>query len=210
MSKTNKPLTLSTLKKLDAHLNETLQVTLSNSSTILFDLHFRQTIIEEVFNKLISINKLIQEDETLKNFPIDRYTQLLIITHFTSLKNIETKSLSEELELMRILIDQNLFKEILEKMEIEIPDEIKKFNEKIFEIMQEKLDSLKQQEEFMRLMNEEIEKQKIMGDGLVDGEGEVVDEIDDSMIDVIAIENMDEVADIDEVNELVSKIEITD
>ena len=163
MSK-NKPLTLSTLKKLDAQLNETLQVTLSNSSTILFDLHFRQTIIEEVFNKLISINKLIQEDETLKNFPMDRYTQLLIITHFTSLKNIETKTLSDELELMNQLIDLDLFKEILEKMEIEIPDEIKKFNEKIFEIMQEKLDSLKQQEEFMRLMNEEMEKQKMIGD----------------------------------------------
>ena len=131
MSK-NKPLTLSTLKKLDAQLNETLQVTLSNSSTILFDLHFRQTIIEEVFNKLISINKLIQEDETLKNFPMDRYTQLLIITHFTSLKNIETKTLSDELELMNQLIDLDLFKEILEKMEIEIPDEIKKFNEKIW------------------------------------------------------------------------------
>ena len=207
MSKTNKPLTLSTLKKLDSQLNETLQVTLSNSSTILFDLHFRHTIIEEVFNKLITINKLIQEDETLKDFPIDRYTQLLIITHFTSLKNIETKSLSEELELMRILIDQNLFKEILEKMEIEIPDEIKKFNEKIFEIMQEKLDSLKQQEEFMRLMNEEIEKQKMIGDGLVDGEGEFVNEIDNNVIDVIAIENKDKVTDIDEV---VSKIEITD
>ena len=195
MSKTNKPLTLSTLKKLDSQLNETLQVTLLNSSTILFDLHFRQTIIEEVFNKLILINKIIQEDETLKDFPMDRYTQLLIITHFTSLKNIETKSLSEELELMRILIDQNLFKEILEKMEIEIPDEIKKFNEKIFEIMQEKLDSLKQQEEFMRLMNEEIEKQNIIGDGLVDGEGESV--VSDEIMT-------------DEVRELVSKIEITD
>ena len=205
MSK-NKPLTLSTLKKLDAQLNETLQVTLSNSSTILFDLHFRQTIIEEVFNKLISINKLIQEDETLKNFPIDRYTQLLIITHFTSLKNIETKTLSEELELMRILIDLDLFKEILEKMEIEIPDEIKKFNEKIFEIMQEKLDSLKQQEEFYKVLNEEMEKQKMMGDvGLVDGEVAVKSE---NIIDIVS-DKTDEVVN-DEVDELVSKIEITE
>jgi len=198
MSKTNKPLTLSTLKKLDSQLNETLQVTLSNSSTILFDLHFRQTIIEEVFNKLISINKLIQEDETLNNFPIDRYTQLLIITHFTSLKNIEIKSLSEELELMRILIDQNLFKEILEKMEIEIPDEIKKFNEKIFEIMQEKLDSLKQQEEFMRLMNEEIEKQKIIEN--VNKSNNIVDIVSDKTDENVK----------DEVDEVVSKIEITE
>ena len=206
MSKTNKPLTLTTLKKLDSQLNETLQVTLSNSSTILFDLHFRQTIIEEVFNKLISINKLIQEDETLNNFPIDRYTQLLIITHFTSLKNIETNSLSEELELMRILIDQNLFKEILEKMEIEIPDEIKKFNEKIFEIMQEKLDSLKQQEEFMRLMNEEMEKQKMIGDvELVDNS--LVDK-SDNIIDIVS-DKTDEIVT-DEVDEVVSKIEITE
>ena len=205
MSK-SKQLTLTTLKKLDAQLNETLQVTLSNSSTILFDLHFRQTIIEEVFNKLISINKLIQEDETLKNFPIDRYTQLLIITHFTSLKNIETKTLSEELELMRILIDLDLFKEILEKMEIEIPDEIKKFNEKIFEIMQEKLDSLKQQEEFYKVLNEEMEKQKMMGDvGLVDGEVAVKSE---NIIDIVS-DKTDEVVN-DEVDELVSKIEITE
>jgi len=205
MSK-NKPLTLSTLKKLDAQLNETLQVTLSNSSTILFDLHFRQTIIEEVFNKLISINKLIQEDETLKNFPMDRYTQLLIITHFTSLKNIETKTLSDELELMNQLIDLDLFKEILEKMEIEIPDEIKKFNEKIFEIMQEKLDSLKQQEEFYKVLNEEMEKQKMMGDvGLVDGEVAVKSE---NIIDIVS-DKTDEVVN-DEVDELVSKIEITE
>jgi len=205
MSK-SKQLTLTTLKKLDAQLNETLQVTLSNSSTILFDLHFRQTIIEEVFNKLISINKLIQEDETLKDFPIDRYTQLLIITHFTSLKNIETKTLSEELELMRILIDLDLFKEILEKMEIEIPDEIKKFNEKIFEIMQEKLDSLKQQEEFYKVLNEEMEKQKMMGDvGLVDGEVAVKSE---NIIDIVS-DKTDEVVN-DEVDELVSKIEITE
>jgi len=205
MSK-NKPLTLSTLKKLDAQLNETLQVTLSNSSTILFDLHFRQTIIEEVFNKLISINKLIQEDETLKNFPMDRYTQLLIITHFTSLKNIETKTLSDELELMNQLIDLDLFKEILEKMEIEIPDEIKKFNEKIFEIMQEKLDSLKQQEEFMRLMNEEMEKQKMIGDvELVDNS--LVDK-SDNIIDIVS-DKTDEIVT-DEVDEVVSKIEITE
>jgi len=205
MSK-NKPLTLSTLKKLDAQLNETLQVTLSNSSTILFDLHFRQTIIEEVFNKLISINKLIQEDETLKDFPIDRYTQLLIITHFTSLKNIETKTLSDELELMNQLIDLDLFKEILEKMEIEIPDEIKKFNEKIFEIMQEKLDSLKQQEEFMRLMNEEMEKQKMIGDvELVDNS--LVDK-SDNIIDIVS-DKTDEIVT-DEVDEVVSKIEITE
>ena len=205
MSK-NKPLTLSTLKKLDAQLNETLQVTLSNSSTILFDLHFRQTIIEEVFNKLISINKLIQEDETLKNFPMDRYTQLLIITHFTSLKNIETKTLSDELELMNQLIDLDLFKEILEKMEIEIPDEIKKFNEKIFEIMQEKLDSLKQQEEFMRLMNEEMEKQKMIVDvELVDNS--LVDK-SDNIIDIVS-DKTDEIVT-DEVDEVVSKIEITE
>jgi len=206
MSKTNKPLTLSTLKKLDAQLNETLQVTLSNSSTILFDLHFRHTIIEEVFNKLITINKLIQEDETLKDFPIDRYTQLLIITHFTSLKNIETNSLSEELELMNILIDQNLFKEILEKMEIEISDEIKKFNEKIFEIMQEKLNSLKQQEEFMRLMNEEMEKQKMMGDGLVLESENIVEIISDKIDET---DKTDENVT-NEVNELVGKIEITE
>ena len=203
-----KELTLSSLKKMDSEkFNKTLQVTLSTDNTIQLDLNFRQSIIENVFNKLISINQLVQNDEFLKDFPLEKYTQLLLILNFTSLRNIEVKTLQEEIQVMNQLIDLDLFKEILEKMEIEIPDEIKKFNEKIFEIMQEKLNSLKQQEEFMMLMNEEIEKQKMIGDGLVDGESEVVDE---SVIDVIAIENKDKVTDIDEVNELVSKIEITE
>ena len=78
-----------------------------------------------------------------------------------------------------ILIDQKILKEIINKMEEHCAEEIKNFNEAIFDIMQGKMDSLKQQEEFMRVLNEEIKKNEIMGDGLVEVDGELVNKIDD-------------------------------
>ena len=120
---------------------------------------------------------------------------LLLITNFTSLKNIEIKSINEELQLMNILIDQKILKVIVNKMEEHCAEEIKNFNEAIFDIMQEKMDSLKQQEEFMRVLNEEIKKNEIgLSEGLVDVDGENVNINDDT----------------DKTDELVNKIEITD
>ena len=185
----NKELNLSTLKDLDAKTyNKTAQITLSNDHTLLIDLKFRPSIIEKVFQKIMEINKIVKDNESLANLDLEKYTMLLLITNFTSLKNIEIKSINEELQLMNILIDQKILKVIVNKMEEHCAEEIKNFNEAIFDIMQEKMDSLKQQEEFMRVLNEEIKKNEIMGDGLLD-----VDNVDES-----------------ETNELVNKIEITD
>jgi len=197
MSK-NKELNLSNLKDLDSKTyNKTVQITLSNDHTLLIDLKFRPSIIEKVFQKLMEINKIVKDNESLANLDLEKYTMLLLITNFTSLKNIEIKSIEEELQMMSLLVDQNIFKEILEKMEEHCAEEIKNFNEAIFDIMQEKMDSLKQQEEFMRVLNEEIKKNEIMGDGLLDVDGELVGNV-----------NINDKTD--EVNELVNKIEITD
>ena len=194
MSK-NKELNLSNLKDLDSKTyNKTVQITLSNDHTLLIDLKFRPSIIEKVFQKLMEINKIVKDNESLANLDLEKYTMLLLITNFTSLKNIEIKSIEEELQLINLLVDQKILKEIINKMEEHCAEEIKNFNEAIFDIMQGKMDSLKQQEEFMRVLNEEIKKNEIMGDGLVEVDGELVNKIDD----------------VDETNELVNKIEITD
>ena len=170
MSK-NKELNLSTLKDLDSKTyNKTAQITLSNDHTLLIDLKFRPSIIEKVFQKIIEINKIVKNNESLANLDLEKYTMLLLITNFTSLKNIEIKSINEELQLMNILIDQKILKVIVNKMEEHCAEEIKNFNEAIFDIMQEKMDSLKQQEEFMKVLNEEIEKQKVLEFGESDNE----------------------------------------
>jgi len=192
MSK-NKELNLSILKILDSETyNKTAQIILSNDYTLLIDLKFRPSIIEKVFQKIIDINKIVKDNESLKNLDLEKYTMLLLITNFTSLKNIEIKSIEEEIQMMNLLVDQKILKEIINKMEEHCAEEIKNFNEAIFDIMQEKMDSLKQQEEFMRVLNEEIKKNEIMGDGLLDVDGS---------------ENGEST---DENNELVNKIEITD
>jgi len=191
----NKELNLSNLKDLDSKTyNKTAQITLSNDYTLLIDLKFRPSIIEKVFQKLLDINQIVKDNESLANLDLEKYTMLLLITNFTSLKNIEIKSIEEELQLINLLVDQKILKEIINKMEEHCAEEIKNFNEAIFDIMQGKMDSLKQQEEFMRVLNEEIKKNEIMGDGLVEVDGELVNKIDD----------------VDETNELVNKIEITD
>lgn len=163
----NKYLTLSTLKKFDSQFKNTKEVVLSNSYVIQIDLHFRQSVIEEVFDKLLEIQNIIQQnkdDESLKNFPFEKYSLLLLILNFTSLKNIKPKSINEEIQIMRMLIDQNLFKEIIEKMEEFCSEQIKFFTQKIFEIMQEKIDSLKQQQEFYDILEKEMDKVNEIGE----------------------------------------------
>jgi len=159
MSK-SKLLNLSALKKLDSQFNTTKEITLANDYTLQLDLKFRPSIIEEVFNKLQQINKLTQEDESLKDFPLEKYSMFLLMLNFTSLKNIKTTSIFEELQVMNMLIDQNLYKEILQHMEKNCGEQIKLFTQKIFEIMQERINSLKQQQEFYDILGKEIYKQK--------------------------------------------------
>ena len=102
MSK-NKELNLSNLKDLDSKTyNKTVQITLSNDHTLLIDLKFRPSIIEKVFQKLMEINKIVKDNESLANLDLEKYTMLLLITNFTSLKNIEIKSIEEELQLINL------------------------------------------------------------------------------------------------------------
>jgi hypothetical protein len=159
MSK-QKILTLSALKKLDSQFNQQKIVTLNNGYELSLDLKFRPSVVEEIFNELMELHKITQEDESLKDFPFEKYSQLLLILNFTSLKNIRSKNISEKIQIMNMLIDQNLYKEILDKMEEHCGEQIKLFTQKIFEIMQEKLNSLQQQQEFYDVLNKEIDKQK--------------------------------------------------
>lgn len=158
----NKPLNLSVLKKLDAtQYNNTKEIILSNDYTLQIDLKFRPSVIEEVVNKLQQIYKISQEDESLKTFPFDKFSMFLLMLHFTSLKNIHAKNISEEIQIMNMLIDQNLYKEILQHMEEHCGEEIKFFTQKTLEIMQDKLEALKTQQEFMNILNDEMEKSKL-------------------------------------------------
>lgn len=160
----NKQLTLSILKKLDSQLNKQKIITLDNGYELSLDLHFRNSLIEEILIKLLKMNKIISEskDESLINFDLENYLYLLLILNFTSLKNMQLDSIVKELEVMKILVDQDsntgktLFKEIIDRIEQEVPEELKKFNIKLLEIMQEKLTSLQQQQEFYDVLNKEI------------------------------------------------------
>ena len=160
----NKQLNLSILKKLDAEFNKSIEITLSNSYTLQIDQHFRESVIEEIFTDLLKIQNVIsqnKDDETLNNFPLEKFAMLLVILNFTSLKSIKTNSIEERLNIMRMLIDQGLFKEIIERIEQEVPEELKKFNTSIISIMEEKMEQLKVQEQFMSILNEEMEKAKV-------------------------------------------------
>jgi len=160
----NKQLNLSILKKLDAEFNKSIEITLSNSYTLQIDQHFRESVIEEIFTDLLKIQNVIsqnKDDEQLDNFPLEKFAMLLVILNFTSLKSIKTNSIEERLNIMRMLIDQGLFKEIIERIEQEVPEELKKFNTSIISIMEEKMEQLKVQEQFMSILNEEMEKAKV-------------------------------------------------
>jgi len=178
----NKQLTLSILKKLDSQLNKQKIITLDNGYELSLDLHFRNSLIEEILIKLLEMNKIISEskDESLINFNLENYSYLLLILNFTSLKNMQLDSTVKELEVMKILVDQDsntgktLFKEIIDRIEQEVPEELKKFNIKLLEIMQEKLTNLQQQQEFYDVLNKEIDKQKGLGQSeKVEKDGEV-------------------------------------
>ena len=161
-----KQLTLSELKTLDSKLNTIKQVTLSNDYTIQIDTKFRNSVIEEIFEKIQSVFKLTQEDESFSNFPVEKYILLQVILNFTSLKNMKISSIKNELQLMKILIDQedeisnkNLFEEILEKFNEVVPEELERFNVKMFDIMQNRLMYVQQQQKMFEKLNEELEKQ---------------------------------------------------
>ena len=119
----------------------------------------------------------------------------LAIKYFTNLEVAKTDTLEDQIRILNAMLNLEIFDKIISEFpesELEkINEYMLKFNDKIDEFVKDgkSIEYLK----------------KVFGEiGLVDGEGEVVD---DNVIDVIAIENKDKVTDIDEA---VSKIEITD
>ena len=159
----NKLLTLSTLKQLDSkNFNETIQIFLSDGSTLLLDKKFRKTTIESILNRLSEIHKIVQNDKSLENLDLEKFTQLLLILNFTSLKSLELNSLQEELVVMNLLVDNELLEEIILKFDENCKEQIEYFNKQTFLILQKRLDAMSQQEEFMKILNEEIEKQKLL------------------------------------------------
>ena len=159
----NKLLTLSSLKSLDSkNFNETIQIFLSDGSTLLLDKKFRKTTIESILNRLSEIHKIVQNDKSLENLDLEKFTQLLLILNFTSLKSLELNSLQEELVVMNLLVDNELLEEIILKFDENCKEQIEYFNKQTFLILQKRLDAMSQQEEFMKILNEEIEKQKLL------------------------------------------------
>ena len=197
MSKVNK-LTSSILLQEQSKLFTQKQVTVNINKKdyeVLVDQKFRPTKLNELIVEAITnYDKFKELDESVKI----SYLMFLAIKYFTNLEVAKTDTLEEQIRILNAMLDLEIFDKIISEFaesELEkINEYMLKFNDKIDQFMKD---------------GKSIEylKEVFGGVGLVDGEGEFVD---DSVIDVIAIENKDEVTDIDEVNELVSKIEITE
>ena len=197
MSKVNK-LTSSILLQEQSKLFTQKQVTVNINKKdyeVLVDQKFRPTKLNElIVEAIMNYDKFKELDESVKI----SYLMFLAIKYFTNLEVAKTDTLEEQIRILNAMLDLEIFDKIISEFaesELEkINEYMLKFNDKIDQFMKD---------------GKSIEylKEVFGGVGLVDGEGEFVD---DSVIDVIAIENKDEVTDIDEVNELVSKIEITD
>jgi len=197
MSKVNK-LTSSILLQEQSKLFTQKQVTVNINKKdyeVLVDQKFRPTKLNElIVEAIMNYDKFKELDESVKI----SYLMFLAIKYFTNLEVAKTDTLEEQIRILNAMLDLEIFDKIISEFaesELEkINEYMLKFNDKIDQFMKD---------------GKSIEylKEVFGGVGLVDGEGEFVD---DSVIDVIAIENKDEVTDIDEVNELVSKIEITE
>ena len=200
MAKSNKQLTSSILlqeqsklfvqKKVNIHINK-------KDYEVLVDQKFLPTKLNALIMESISnYDNLKDLDESVKV----SYLMLLAIKTFTNVEIAKTDDFQTQIKVLNAMLDLEIFDKIIGEFpesELEkINDYMLKFNSRIDQFIND---------------GKSIEYLKeVFGDGLVDGEGEFVNEIDDSVIDVIAIENKDEVTDIDEVDELVNKIEITE
>ena len=199
MAKSNKQLTSSILlqeqsklfvqKKVNIHINK-------KDYEVLVDQVFLPTKLNALIMESISnYDNLKELDESVKI----SYLMLLAIKQFTDIEIAKTDDFEYQIRVLNSLINLEVFDKIVSEFpesELEkINDYMLKFNDRIDEFIKDGK-SIK----YLKEVFGEI--------GLVDGES--VNEIDNSVIDVIAIENKDKVTDIDEVNEVVSKIEITE
>jgi len=197
MAKSNKQLTSSILLQEQSKLFTKRKVTIhinKNDYDVLVDQKFRPTKLNELIMESINnYEKLKELNESVKI----SYLMFLAVKQFTNLDVAKTDDFKTQISVLNAMLDLEIFDKIVSEFpesELKkINDYMLKFNTRIDEFMKD---------------GKSIEYLKeVFGDEIINGESEVVD---DSVIDVIAIENKDEVTDIDEVNELVSKIEITE
>ena len=158
---------------------------------------FRPTKLNELIVEAITnYDKFKELDESIKV----SYLMFLAIKTFTNVEIAKTDDFETQIRILNALINLEIFDKILG----EFPEiELEKINEYMLKF-NDKIDQFINDGKSIEYLKE------VFGNGLVDGEDEFVNEIDNSVIDVIAIENKDKVTDIDEVNEVVSKIEITE
>jgi len=200
MAKSNKQLTSSILlqeqsklfvqKKVNIHINK-------KDYEVLVDQVFLPTKLNALIMESISnYDNLKELDESVKV----SYLMFLAIKTFTNVEIAKTDDFETQIRILNALINLEIFDKILG----EFPEiELEKINEYMLKF-NDKIDQFINDGKSIEYLKE------VFGNGLVDGEDEFVNEIDNSVIDVIAIENKDKVTDIDEVNEVVSKIEITE
>ena len=200
MSKVNK-LTSSILLQEQSKLFTQKQVTVNINKKdyeVLVDQKFRPTKLNElIVESITNYDKFKELDESVKI----SYLMFLAIKYFTNLEVAKTDTLEDQIRILNAMLDLEIFDKIISEF---AESELEKINEYM----------LKFNSRIDQFINDgksiEYLKEVFGGIGLVDGEVESVNEIDNNVIDVIAIENKDEITDIDEVNELVGKIEITD
>jgi len=134
----SKNLTITELRKQDKKFNEKIDVEV-NGYSLKIDKYFRKTKI----NKLIAELQEKFEDAQLNDYRLQElifpYVLLLVIKHFTSLHIPE--ELDEQLKVLDLLIDHDLFTDIInsiprDQMEL-VYDEIAKVTEGLKQFTEE-------------------------------------------------------------------------
>jgi len=140
---------------------------------VLVDQKFRPTKLNELIVEAITnYDKFKELDESVKV----SYLMFLAIKYFTNLEIAKTDTLEDQIRILNAMLDLEIFDKLLSEFpesELEkINDYMLKFNDRIDQFIND---------------GKSIEylKEVFGGVGLVDGEvGEIVDEIDDSVIDI--------------------------
>ena len=189
MSKVNK-LTSSILLQEQSKLFLTKKVTVNINKKdyeVLVDQKFLPTKIQQLIQEGISnLDNFNGLDDSVRT----SYFFYLIIKYFSDIEIAKTDDFETQIRIMNSMINLEIFDKILGEFE---ESELEKVNEYILKF-NGNLNELLKDEKGMEYFK------KIMGDNLVDVDGELVGKVDESERDEST----------DKTNELVNKIEITD
>jgi len=189
MSKVNK-LTSSILLQEQSKLFLTKKVTVNINKKdyeVLVDQKFLPTKIQQLIQEGISnLDNFNGLDDSVRT----SYFFYLIIKYFSDIEIAKTNDFETQIRIMNSMINLEIFDKILGEFE---ESELEKVNEYILKF-NGNLNELLKDEKGMEYFK------KIMGDNLVDVDGELVGKVDESERDEST----------DKTNELVNKIEITD